>query len=145
MGELDQDIIQEHVSYYKTRNVCVFVCPLSPLVFTDRSTPNLAGRSGTVTENTSRDLFPWKPSCCHGNQKNNVFMARSWLWLDIRLPVMSQSMTSHRQWRHIWHHLGSDVMETIYSGNLKMPSLENATFLSVCAVESQLGTPLAVR
>ncbi len=28
----------------------MFVCPLSPLPFTDRSAPNLAGRSGTGAE-----------------------------------------------------------------------------------------------
>ena len=57
------------VSYYKTRNVCVFVCVLSPPAFTDRSTSNLAGRSGMGTENTSRDPFPCQPVCCRGNQK----------------------------------------------------------------------------
>ena len=36
-------------SYYKTRNVYVFVCPLSPLAFADRFAPNLAGRSGMGT------------------------------------------------------------------------------------------------
>ena len=35
-------------------------------------------------------MLSWQP-------KKSVFMARSGLCLDIRLPVMSQSMMSHRQ------------------------------------------------
>ncbi len=52
----------------------MFVCPLSPPAFTDRSPPNLAGRPGMGTENTSRDLFPWQPEkwCFYGKIRTVV-------------------------------------------------------------------------
>ncbi len=49
-------------SYYKTRSVCGSVCAQTPLPFTGRPAPNLAGRSGTDTEKISRNPFPWKYS-----------------------------------------------------------------------------------
>ena len=68
--------IQGSKSYYKTRNVCMFVCVLSPLAFRDRSAPNLAGKSG----------------------------------------------------------IGTDILNLMMAGN--------ATFVSVCADESQAGNPI---
>ncbi len=39
-------IVSSEKSYYKTRNVCMFVCPQSPPPFTDRPAPDLAGIGG---------------------------------------------------------------------------------------------------
>ncbi len=55
----------------------MFVCLLSPPQLTGRSAPNMAGRSGMGTENTSQDPFPWQPICCHGNQKKMFVLYQS--------------------------------------------------------------------
>ncbi len=75
-------------SYYKTRSVCGRICPATPPLFTGRWGPNLTGRSGSGTVKTWQGLFPWQP-------KEWFLMAKSGLWLEIRLAVTSESMMSH--------------------------------------------------
>ena len=126
------------------------VCPLSPLAFMDQSAPNLAGRSGTHTENTSQDLFPWQPICCHSNPKKQRFYGQIKTVVtihEVTLPVTSYVMSPwqcHNRNHLLWF-LPTSRCKCNLLGNLRIPSIAgNVTFLSVCAVEGQLGTPLAV-
>ena len=66
-------------SYSNLRNVCMFVCVLTPPWFIDLRAPNLAGRSGAGTKNTSRKQNFKILNGCHGNQK---ILSRPRYWTD---------------------------------------------------------------
>ena len=104
----------------------MFVCVLSPLAFMDWSAPNLAGKSGIGTENTSRDPFPWKPVCCHGNHGDFYGQIRIVVGYniandvtidDVTSPVTSW-ITSPRQWRH-GNTMTSLLVQVFSSGHLE--------------------------
>ena len=55
--------------YYNLSSVTLFVCALTTQTFTDLQAPNLAGRSGRGSKNTSRKRNLKIPIGCHGNQE----------------------------------------------------------------------------
>ncbi len=81
------------ISYNKTRSVCGSVCAWTPLPFMGQRAPNLAGRSGTVTEKNSWDIFPWQASFCHGNQK------RGFLWTH--REFCENECLFHKKWPYL--------------------------------------------
>ncbi len=68
-------------------SVCVFVCVLTPSPFMDLRAPNLAGRSGAGTKNTSRKRnfkipkwLLWKP---RNSLTAQVLLRSCWIFYDI--------------------------------------------------------------
>ncbi len=69
--------MRRYTSYYNLSSVTDSVCALSPRPFMDLQAPNSAGRSGMVTENTSRKRNFKIPIGCHGN-KEILLRPRYW-------------------------------------------------------------------
>ena len=67
------------LSYYNLSSVTIFVCPLTTQPFMDLQAPNLAGRSGAGTKNTSRKRNFKIRNGCHGNQE---ILPRLRYWSD---------------------------------------------------------------